>query len=415
MDNMRLVVPSQQVYITTNPATNNVRGRMSFIRRLGVGCIILAALGLLYVPAYHSAQGPLFGIGIGEVSSPAEALGAGSNYLESSVAQISGWTFNTSRNVNLYINPENNTTITSPELSCVTSPPYLLIIVCSAVGNQKARDAIRNTWGSEQNLYYLATSSTVNTTVKIVFLLGESTNDTLNAAILDENYEYGDIIQEKFIDTYNNLTVKSVMMLKWVTIMCPQATFLMKTDDDMYVNVPALVKVIRARPNSAGTLMGSLICNARPISDPKNKWYTPKYMYSEKTYPNYLSGTGYVMSLDVALKLYEAALKTPLLHLEDVYLTGLCAKKAKLRPVNHPGFSYVPRKLDYCVLKSAITAHKVDSSNMYEIWNKLQNTNVSCSNAANSDNTSKSVALLNRHGRHVNYYFTKKRVNNRCS
>ncbi|XP_074112806.1 beta-1,3-galactosyltransferase 1 isoform X3 [Cotesia typhae] len=383
MDKMRLVVPSQQVYITTNPPTNNVRGRMSFIRRLGVGCIILAALGLLYVPAYHSAQGPPFGIGIGEVSPPAEALGAGSNYLESTVAQISGWTFNTSRNVNLYINPENNTTITSPELSCATSPPYLLIIVCSAVGNQKARVAIRNTWGSEQNLYYLGTSSTVNTTIKIVFLLGESTNDTLNAAILDENYEYEDIIQEKFIDTYNNLTVKSVMMLKLVTTMCPQATFLMKTDDDMYVNVPALVKVIRSRPNSAGTLMGSLICNARPISDPKNKWYTPKYMYSEKTYPNYLS--------------------------------GLCAKKAKLRPVNHPGFSYIPRKLDYCILKSAITAHKVDSSNMYEIWNKLQNTNVSCSNAANSDNTSKSVALLNRHGRHVNYYFTKKRVNNRCS
>lgn len=73
-------------------------------------------------------------------------------------------------------------------------------------------------------------------------------------------------------------------------------------------------------------------------------------MYSEKIYPNYLSGTGYVMSLDVASKLYQAALVTPLLHLEDVYITGLCAKHAKVRPVNHLGFSYVPRKLDRSLL-----------------------------------------------------------------
>lgn len=48
------------------------------------------------------------------------------------------------------------------------------------------------------------------------------------------------------------------------------------------------------------------------------------YMYSGNTYPNYLSGTGYVMSMDVAMKLYNASLTTPVFHLEDVYLTGEC-------------------------------------------------------------------------------------------
>lgn len=46
-------------------------------------------------------------------------------------------------------------------------------------------------------------------------------------------------------------------------------------------------------------------------------------MYSGRVYPNYLSGTGYVMSADVVTRLYKAALKTPLLHLEDVYITGI--------------------------------------------------------------------------------------------
>lgn len=45
-------------------------------------------------------------------------------------------------------------------------------------------------------------------------------------------------------------------------------------------------------------------------------------MFDDKVYPNYLSGTGYVMSIDAAVKLYNASLSIPLFHLEDVYLTG---------------------------------------------------------------------------------------------
>lgn len=55
--------------------------------------------------------------------------------------------------------------------------------------------------------------------------------------------------------------------------------------------------------------------------------YTPMYMYSGNIYPNYLSGTGYVMSMDVAMKLYNASLTTPVFHLEDVYLTGKLSVK----------------------------------------------------------------------------------------
>ena len=62
------------------------------------------------------------------------------------------------------------------------------------------------------------------------------------------------------------------MLLKWATTNCDKVTYLMKTDDDMFVNIPALLKALKARVKSTGTLIGSLICNARPITDPKNKW-----------------------------------------------------------------------------------------------------------------------------------------------
>ncbi|XP_015121660.1 beta-1,3-galactosyltransferase 1 isoform X2 [Diachasma alloeum] len=376
-------------------STHNARGKMSFIRRLGLGCIILAFLGLLYVPAYHSAQGPL-GIGEATSSGPSRL----SRYLEP-VEELHGWSFNASRNLDWYIHPQNNTTILNPNDSCtVSTSPYLLIVVCSAVDHQKQRMAIRDTWASETDSYN-------STTIKVVFLLGQSDNETLNNSIAEENHQYGDLIQEKFIDAYNNLTIKSVMLLKWVTTNCPQATYLMKTDDDMYINVDNLVKALKSRPQSVDTLIGALICNARPISDPKNKWYTPKYMFSEKIYPNYLSGTGYVMSLDVASKLYESALSTPLLHLEDVYITGLCARNAKLRPVDHPGFSYTQRKLDTCILRSVVTAHRVDTSTMHTIWNKLKNSNATC--------REKKATVEHRHGRNFGYFLVKKRAtSNHC-
>ena len=37
-----------------------------------------------------------------------------------------------------------------------------------------------------------------------------------------------------------------------------------------------------------------------PPQDPHNKWYAPKYMIEENAYPNYLSGTAYLMSRSMA-------------------------------------------------------------------------------------------------------------------
>lgn len=134
-------------------------------------------------------------------------------------------------------------------------------------------------------------------------------------------------------------------------------------------------------------------------------------MYPEKTYPNYLSGTGYVMSLDVASKLYKSALVTPLLHLEDVFITGMCAKRSKLRPVNHPGFSYVQRKMDTCLLRDVITSHKVNITSMYTMWSKLNETRVSCTNHTAPE---RKAATVSKYSKHSGYYLAKSRTINKC-
>lgn len=71
MDRSRLL-PMDLPAITVN--SNGVKGKASFVRRLAIGFVILAILGLLYVPAYHSAQSPFSSLS--ETPSSAEPLGS---------------------------------------------------------------------------------------------------------------------------------------------------------------------------------------------------------------------------------------------------------------------------------------------------------------------------------------------------
>lgn len=89
----------------------------------------------------------------------------------------------------------------------------------------------------------------------------------------DESEKRRDIIQEDFIDSYNNLTIKSIFMLKWFNNKCPSAKYLVKSDDDMYLNLTGMLALVNSLNQTTGVLIGSLISNARPILDHHNKWF----------------------------------------------------------------------------------------------------------------------------------------------
>lgn len=63
-------------------------------------------------------------------------------------------------------------------------------------------------------------ASHANFQIRIVFLLGKTENTETQERIVNESRTHNDLIQESFYDSYNNLTIKSVMMLKWITNNC---------------------------------------------------------------------------------------------------------------------------------------------------------------------------------------------------
>lgn len=54
----------------------------------------------------------------------------------------------------------------------------------------------------------------------VIFLVGQTENNETQENITVESQTYDDLIQENFFDSYNNLTLKSIMMLKWVVNNC---------------------------------------------------------------------------------------------------------------------------------------------------------------------------------------------------
>lgn len=262
-----------------------------------------------------------------------------------------------------------NYLINVPDLCNGSSGLTLVILVTTAVNHFEHRQAIRETWGG-----YAKSQSDV----RLGFIMGRPESLSEEQTVVREAMKHGDIIQEDFSDTYKNLTLKTVMLLKWAHTLCPVARFVMKSDDDMFINVPNLLKYIRSLKNDRRQLFGRLVKSARPLRSRSSKYYVPVTEYRDNVYPDYLSGTAYVMSSDVTQKLFETSQVTPIFFFEDVYITGICAKKAGIVRRNHPGFVYYKRPVKGCSYVRVISGHNNTPKDLRKIWRDLSKKNLKC-------------------------------------
>jgi beta-1,3-galactosyltransferase 1 len=102
-------------------------------------------------------------------------------------------------------------------------------------------------------------------------------------------------------------------------------------------------------------------------------------MYNAKVYPDYVSGTGYVISGPLVPILFEGALHVPLFHLEDVYTTGMVAKQANIIPENSNLFSFIKHPTaNSCLYRKIITSHGLNPSELKSIWSRINDPHLDC-------------------------------------
>ncbi|XP_060071997.1 beta-1,3-galactosyltransferase 1-like [Ylistrum balloti] len=240
----------------------------------------------------------------------------------------------------------------------------LVILIFTVHNNRLQRETIRKTW-----LTY-AKNNSETSNIRYAFLLGAPADSKMDKIVKEEFDIFRDILQEDFIDAYSNLTYKTMMAYKWASTKCKEAKFVMKTDDDMYVNIPNILTTAKSHKEKLQTNVGGA-CHqmAKPIRDHRSKWYASKKSFPGSTYPGFCSGTGYVTSMNVASKVFEVSQHVPFFHLEDVYV-ALCIKKLGYKLLAIPGFNSGKVKPDPCTYRGSTmkTSHYVSPDLMEKMW-----------------------------------------------
>lgn len=244
----------------------------------------------------------------------------------------------------------------------------LLIIITSAYSHQEARLAIRQTWG------HYGTRRDVG----IVFILGRKKNKTLENALKEENFIYGDLIIGHFIDSYNNLTLKTISALEWVDQNCPKAKFVLKTDDDMFINVPKLMSFLDKHKKDKRVIFGRLAKKWKPIRNKKSKYYVSSGQFSAIIFPPFTTGPAYVMSADVIHELYVRALQQTYLKLEDVFTTGIVAQQLGIKRIHVNEFLNRRIAFNPCNIRKTISVHMIKSNEQFDLWKKLLDQSTNC-------------------------------------
>lgn len=192
------------------------------------------------------------------------------------------------------------------------------------------RNLIRQTYGSIRNVNNVHI-------LAVVFMLGGTNarraeqvdNSKLNA----ERIEFGDIIMGDLIDSYRNLSRKSVMAYDWLSTYCSQADLVVKTDDDVMVDIFKLTaELSKWTPDAlkSFTFWCGVHGPGKVDRDPKSLYYVSYKQYPKKKFPKHCAGLGYVTPMDVVRRIADEVSKSfrgAVCSHEDVFMTGIVPER----------------------------------------------------------------------------------------
>ena len=123
----------------------------------------------------------------------------------------------------------------------------------------------------------------------------------MQTKLQEEAQFYNDIVVFDFLDTYVNLTIKTIVSLNWVFNAYNTDIFL-KLDDDALLSVTNVHRtVLKYLYNSKSehpdsTIAGWCFSGTPVIRNLQHKWGVSREVYSPPTYPRYCLGLSYALT-----------------------------------------------------------------------------------------------------------------------
>jgi len=270
------------------------------------------------------------------------------------------------------VNPYKHRVLLGPTQLC-DDDTEMVILVHSATRNIAQRAAIRETWGNATLTGRWPNNQQNGSCagLRLAFVLGLHVDEAENRAVREEHARYNDIVQGDFLDHYHNMTLKSLLDLKVVDDRCPRVRYLLKTDDDMVVNLPYLLRLL-ANKKLQWSIMGPVNVAARVHR--AGKWKLTQDEFPFSYFPPYESGSAYVITGDLIHELFVTAEYVPHIFVDDVYVTGILGRILGVNHVKHSGFAFwhsKPPSLCDIVRDRVVAGTKMTPTMLRNMWKQL--------------------------------------------
>ena len=222
------------------------------------------------------------------------------------------------------VSPFQHRALLTPSRLCLNDTS-MIILIHSHPAYRRRRDAVRETWGSAVKSGWWPRGLRQSVPVRdlcLAFVVGLS--ESHNTAVLQEHVVKDDIIQGDFIDHYHNLTLKSLLGLKLVTGRCLYVKYLLKGDDDTFINLPLLLSYLNSHNDLQRSIIGPHLSHRQVKRN--GKFALTRREFPFDILPPYEGGSAYVITADVLSELFNTSEFVPHLFIEDVYVTGILGR-----------------------------------------------------------------------------------------
>ena len=270
--------------------------------------------------------------------------------------------FNTESNWDSYKPREDESLLSEHSTTLITNRTcsqyyYLIILVSSAPGNWQRRNLIRKTWAFE---------NAFNSRWATAFLVAQTRIQAESSSLLKEDNIHGDLVQANYYDHYWNQTWKIQMGFEWASKYC-KFSFLLKTDDDVFVNVPGVLSFL-SNPTTPNEKLYAGNHYKNPPVHRGDKWAVTTQEYSATHYPGFCPGFGYILSHDVIVSFVKAFSFVPYFRLDDVYV-GMLANFTGIKIIHNEGFE-LDAPLQCVPNEGTLVRHDIEGDCLEEMFKR---------------------------------------------
>lgn len=231
------------------------------------------------------------------------------------------------------------------EDACVKDHVEVIMPIHSSITNFRRRNITRHSTHG-----YFASNRWNR--AKIVFFVGIPSNklekpEKWQEDLEKESNQYQDIVQINVNETYRNIVFKAIAVLQWVDTYCNNTDFVLKMDDDVLAD-PAvlLLPLYKYRNFYTEFILGELRTNRIPERNKEIKWHMPFEQYPNSSFPPFVPGPVIGYPTSTARLLYQQALRTTPIWLDDVFITGICSQMLGIPVFHDDNFNHVHSPLE---------------------------------------------------------------------